>query len=163
MASPIASRGAGPTRVSTAYSTYAIALAAVAVEDGSGLSLEDFLARHLFEPCQMASARFMRRPGDEEGEATPYEIEDGAARRIGHEWYVTAPASSLVATAADVARFMIAHHAEGHGLRFQVKQALFDALYPDPEPRTAPAPNAESVASLREYAGRYLSSLACHT
>src|SRR5919106_1077653 len=129
MASPIASRGAGPTRVSTAYSTYAIALAAVAVEDGSGLSLEDFLARHLFEPCQMASARFMRGPGDEEGVATPYEIEDGAARRIGHEWYVTAPASSLVATAADVARFMIAHLSDGRcGDRRVLSEALTRAM-----------------------------------
>ena len=224
---------------STAYSTYGIALAAVAVEDAAGLPLEEFLRRHVFEPCGMASARFMRRTGDDEGVATPYAVQNGAAQRIPHEWYATPAASSLVATSSDVARFIglhlrdgrcgdrrilseqliqamrtqqatvhpwvpgwgygfqidgensrwtaehggdiggfsalltlvpkegtgffIVHHGEGHGLRFRVKQALFDALYPDPEPRPAPVPAPASAAALREYAGRYRSSLSCHT
>ena len=59
--------------------------------------------------------------------------------------------------------FFIVHHGEGHNLRFRVKQALLDALYPDPEPRTAPAPDPKSVAALREYAGKYQSTLACRT
>jgi CubicO group peptidase (beta-lactamase class C family) len=223
----------------TAYSSYGIALAGVAIADASGLAYEDYVRRNILEPCGMSSARFMRRRGDEKGIAKPYDVEDGSATPRAYEWYVTAPTSSLVATAPDMARFamlfladgrcgkrevlsevltramrsqqatihpaipgwgyalqldiengrplaehggdiggfsalltivpqersafFIVNHGEGNDLRFRVKRALLDALYPDPAPRTAPKPDPARAASLREYAGRYLSSLACHT
>jgi CubicO group peptidase (beta-lactamase class C family) len=223
----------------TAYSSYGIALAGVAIADASGLAYEDYVRRNILEPCGMRSARFMRRQGDEKGVAIPYDIEDGRATPRAYEWYVTAPTSSLVATAPDMARFAMLHladgrcgnrqilserlaramrsqqatihpaipgwgyafqldvengrqmaehggdiggfsslltiipgehsaffivnHGEGHDLRFRVKRALLDALYPDAAPRTAPRPDPAQAARLREYAGLYRSSLACHT
>ncbi len=223
----------------TAYSSYGIALAAVAVEDASGLAYEQYVRERILEPCGMTSSRFMLRGGDEKGVATPYEIDDGRAVAVPYEWYVTAPTSSLVATAPDMARFAMLHlaggscgeqrilsetfartmtlqkatihpalpgwgyafqldvdngrqlaehggdiagfsslltlipqertaffivnHGEGHDLRFRVKRALLDALYPDAQPRAVPKADPARAASLREYAGRYRSSLACHT
>lgn len=59
--------------------------------------------------------------------------------------------------------FFIVHHGEGGNLRFKVKDALLDGLYPDPNPQVAPAPDPKNAAALGEYAGRYISTLACRT
>jgi CubicO group peptidase (beta-lactamase class C family) len=223
----------------TAYSSYGIALAGVAIEDGAGVPYDQFVRQNILEPCGMTSARIMRYRGDERGVATPYEIEDRRARPIPHEWYVTTPTSSLVASAPDMARFAMLHladgrcgdrqilsgnltramrtqqatihpavpgwgyafqldvengrhlaehggdiggfsalftlipeeraaffvvnHGEGGDLRFRVKSALLDALYPELEPRVVPRPDPTRAAQLREYQGRYRSSLLCHT
>ena len=225
--------------VYTAYSSYGIALAGVAVEDVSGLTYEEYVRKRILEPCAMNSSRFMQRPGDEKGVATPYEIEDGRATPMAYEWYITTPTSSLVATAPDMARFAMLHlangrcggqqilseslaramrtqqatihpavpgwgyafqldvdndrqlaehggdiggfsalltlipqeqtaffivnHGEGGDLRFRVKRALLDALYPATEQRVVPKPDPAQSPRLREFAGRYRSSLACHT
>ena len=222
----------------TAYSSYGIALAGVAIEDASGISYEQFVQRRILEPCGMKSARIMQRRGDEQGVATPYQMEDERAKPMPYEWYVTAPTSSLVASATDMARFAMLHladgrcgdkqvlserlarsmrtqhatihpalpgwglafqldvengvelaehggdiggfsalftlipqdrsaffivnHGEGNDLRFRVKSALLDALYPHPA-RMVPKPVPASTSKLEEYAGRYRSSLACHT
>ena len=223
----------------TAYSSYGVALAGVAIEDASGLTYEEFVRRRILEPCGMNTARIMRRRGDERGVATPYAIEDGHATSIPYEWYVTTPTSSLVATATDMARFAMLHladgrcndrkilseslsrsmrtqqatihpavpgwgyafqldvdngrqlaehggdiggfsslfavipeersaffivnHGEGHDLRFRVKRALLDALYPGPPAHVVPKTDPALTPSLREYGGLYRSSLACHS
>jgi len=97
----------------TAYSSYGIALVAVAVEEVSGLAYEEYVRVRILEPCGMNSAWFMQRPGDEKGVATPYEIDDGHAVPVAYEWYVTTPTSSLVASAPDMARFAMLHLANG--------------------------------------------------
>ncbi len=223
----------------TAYSSYGVALAGVAIEDASGLPYDEFVRRRILEPCGMNSSRIMQRRGDEQGVATPYEIEDGRAAQVPHEWYVTTPTSSLVASTADMARFAMLHladgrcndrqilseslarsmrtqhatihpavpgwgyafqldvdngrqlaehggdiagfsslftlipeersaffivnHGEGNDLRFRVKRALLDALYPGPQARVVPKADPARTPSLSEYGGRYRSSLACHS
>ena len=223
----------------TAYSSYGMALAGVAIEDASGLPYDAFVRRRILEPCGMTSARIMQRRGDEQGVATPYAIEDGHAAPIPYEWYVTTPTSSLVASATDMARFAMLHlvdgrckdrqilgesmarsmraqhatihpavpgwgyafqldvdngrqlaehggdiggfsslltlipeersgffivnHGEGNDLRFRVKRALLDALYPGPQAHAVPKADPAKAPGLREYEGRYRSSLACHT
>lgn len=97
----------------TAYSTYGMALAGVLIEDASGQSYADYLSQHIFKPAGMSSARVMTHQGDEKGVATPYEIDEGRARAIPHEWYVTPPTSSMVATAADMGRLLLVHLANG--------------------------------------------------
>lgn len=97
----------------TAYSTYGMALAGVLIEDVSGQSYADYLKQHIFTPAGMSSARVMVHLGDEKGVATPYEIDDGRATAIPYEWYQTPPTSSMVATAADMGRLLIAHLSDG--------------------------------------------------
>lgn len=89
----------------TAYSSYAIAVASVLIEDVSGRRYEDYVREALFEPLSMSSARFMREARDARGVAAGYVIEDGAAQRTDHEIYVTTAASSAVCTIADISRF----------------------------------------------------------
>lgn len=50
-----------------------------------------------------------------------------------------------------------------HNQALRVKTALLDALYPQSRPHPVPKPDPAVAATLREYAGRYRSSLACHT
>jgi hypothetical protein len=58
--------------------------------------------------------------------------------------------------------FFIVNHGEGSDLRFRVRDALLDALHPAPR-QAVPAPRSDDVAKLEEYAGRYVSSLACRS
>ncbi|MCR6663621.1 MAG: beta-lactamase family protein [Luteimonas sp.] len=97
-----------------AYSNYATALAGYVVERVSGQSFDDYLDAHIFGPLGMRNASF-RQPlppallanmsngyaRASDGEAKPY------------EFISLAPAGSLAATGADMARFMIAHLQDG--------------------------------------------------
>lgn len=58
--------------------------------------------------------------------------------------------------------FFIVNHGESSDLRFRVKQALLDALYPAEAP-SVPAADAKNAPALAEYAGRYISSITCRT
>jgi CubicO group peptidase (beta-lactamase class C family) len=223
----------------TAYSTYGILLAALVLEDLSGQRYDEYLRENVFTPAGMASARVMTRRGDEREVATPYEIDDGRAEPMPFEWYVSTPASSIVATAEDMgqllrvhlaagragerrilsekltnamheqqatvhpgvpgwslglqmdrvngrtiaehggdiggfsalfvlvpeedAGFFIVNHGEGSDLRFKVKDALLDRLYPAKQPPVVPPARAEDAKRLAEYAGDYLSSIACRS
>jgi CubicO group peptidase (beta-lactamase class C family) len=96
-----------------AYSTYDIALAGVLVEDVSGLPFEQYLARNIWQPLGMERT-FITTPAALAGDlATAYEIEEGKAVAVPYEIYQTPPASSIVSTATDMARFMIAHLQNG--------------------------------------------------
>ena len=105
---------ATPTRIfkagtTPAYSNYATALAGYIVERVSGQSFDDYLDAHIFKPLGMAHATFRQplpaalAPDMSQGysqasqPAKPFEI------------VVPAPAGSLAASGADMARFMIAH------------------------------------------------------
>jgi CubicO group peptidase (beta-lactamase class C family) len=59
--------------------------------------------------------------------------------------------------------FFIVNHGEGSNLRFEVKEALIDRLYPAREKPVVPARRPESVPALQEYGGAYRSSFACHS
>jgi CubicO group peptidase (beta-lactamase class C family) len=58
--------------------------------------------------------------------------------------------------------FFIVNHGEGGDLRFRVKQALLDALYPA-APVAVPATDPQNAPALAEYAGRYISRISCRT
>ena len=58
--------------------------------------------------------------------------------------------------------FFIVNHGESGDLRYRVKQALLDALYPAEAP-SVPAADAKNAPALAEYAGRYISSITCRT
>lgn len=104
-----------PTRVTDAgstpaYSNYGAALAGYIVQRVSGEPFDDYIERHIFVPLGMRHSTFRQplpaplqplmakgyKPGSSEPQ--PYELISGLA-----------PAGSLAATGADMARFMIAH------------------------------------------------------
>jgi CubicO group peptidase (beta-lactamase class C family) len=96
-----------------AYSNYGTGLAGYLVERTSGLSFDDYLDQNIFGPLGMRHSSF-RQPLPESlaaGMALGYEIATGKPQ--GYELINLAPAGSLAATGADMARFMIAHLQKG--------------------------------------------------
>jgi CubicO group peptidase (beta-lactamase class C family) len=88
----------------TAYSSYGIAIVSALIGDVSGEEYEDFVSDTVFAPLRMRAALFMRQEGDERGVAQGYAIDDGTAKRVGHEFYVTTGAASAVCTIGDMAK-----------------------------------------------------------
>jgi CubicO group peptidase (beta-lactamase class C family) len=93
-----------------AYSNYATALAGYIVQRVSGMPFDDYIEQHIFQPLGMTRSSF-RQPLPEhlradvsQGYAT---ASDGKPK--GYEMISLAPAGSLAATGADMAKFMIAH------------------------------------------------------
>ena len=105
---------ATPTRIfkagtTPAYSNYATALAGYIVEHVSGQSFDDYLDTHIFKPLGMAHATF-RQPlpaALAPDMAAGYALASEPAKPF--EIVVAAPAGSLSASGADMAKFMIAH------------------------------------------------------
>ena len=102
-----------PPGQETAYSTYGIMLAALVLEDVTGEPYERYVRDHVFAPAGMTSARFVMRAGDETGVAKPYRLEDGKAEPMPFEYYVSTPASSMVATPQDMAKLLMVHLGSG--------------------------------------------------
>ena len=97
-----------------AYSNYATALAGYIVERVSGETFDDYIDRHIFQPLGMAHSSF-RQPLPP---ALLEKMSKGYARASNgeakpYEFISLAPAGSLAATGADMARFMIAHLPDG--------------------------------------------------
>ena len=92
-----------------AYSTYGITLAGELVEEVSGTPFETALQRNIWDPLGMTRTT-LTLPRDPENLALGYELSaDSTAVAQPWEWYHTTPASSVSATVADMARFMMAH------------------------------------------------------
>ncbi len=91
------------------YCNYCLALAGYVIERVSGESFDDYLDRHIFEPLGMQRSTF-RQPLPEKFVA---DMSKGYDRASGapsfFELVGPAPAGSISATGADMARFMIAH------------------------------------------------------
>lgn len=96
-----------------AYSNYATALAGYVVARVSGMSFDDYLDQHLFEPLGMQNSTF-RQPLPERLRAhmskgyPAASLPDKPFEIVG-----PAPAGSLSLPGADMARFMIAHLQKG--------------------------------------------------
>jgi CubicO group peptidase (beta-lactamase class C family) len=107
-----------PTRIyeagkMPAYSNYGTALAGYLVERTSGLSFDDYLDQNIFGPLGMTRSTF-RQPLPEAlkaGMSQGYKNASDEAQ--GYEIINLAPAGSLAATGADMAKFMIAHLQRG--------------------------------------------------
>jgi CubicO group peptidase (beta-lactamase class C family) len=97
----------------TSYSSYGMTLAGVLVEDASGLAFEAYLSRNIWRPLGMHRT-YIHVPDSLAGDVPAgYAYENGATERVPGEIYQTTPASSIMSTARDVARFMMAHLQNG--------------------------------------------------
>jgi CubicO group peptidase (beta-lactamase class C family) len=102
-----------PPGTTPAYSNYGASLAGYIVERVSRRSFNDYVAQNIFEPLAMTRSTFVQplpaelKPLMSSG----YLSASGKARPF--EMIEEAPAGALAATAADIARFMLAHLQEG--------------------------------------------------
>ncbi len=106
-----------------AYSNYGSALAGYIVEQVSGQPFAEYVEENIFAPLGMDASTFRQPlPGELEPHlARAYKYADGAYHRGDFEYIPLYPAGSMSSTAADMARFMIAHLQQGH---FEEKQVL---------------------------------------
>jgi len=99
-----------------AYSNYAVGLAGYIVERVSGMPFEDYIDRNVFAPLGMTHATF-RQPLP--AALAPF-MSKGYAQASAdpepYEFVTLPPAGSLAVSAADMAKFMIAHLDQGAGL-----------------------------------------------
>jgi CubicO group peptidase (beta-lactamase class C family) len=104
-----------------AYSNYGAALAGYIVGRVAGMSFDDYVDKHIFEPLGMQYATF-RQPLPEK--LRPYMAKGYPAASLPEKPFEIvgpAPAGSVAASGADMARFMIAHLHKGS---FGAKQIL---------------------------------------
>jgi CubicO group peptidase (beta-lactamase class C family) len=95
------------------YSTYGITLGGHLVEQVSGMEFESYLARNVWGPLGMTRSNIVVPDSLKRDLAQGYEYEGGTNRLADWEWYHTTPASSINASGADMARFIIANLQNG--------------------------------------------------
>jgi len=97
-----------PGRI-VSYSNHGLALVGHLVERASGLSFADYVQRNVFDPLGMEHSRFgLRVPLDPELAVSYYWL-DGRYLPLGYDHTLLGPAAELNTTAADMAKFMLAH------------------------------------------------------
>ena len=92
-----------------AYSTYGITLAGELIEEVSGVGFEPFLQQNIWKPLGMTRSSIDVPATLREDVAMGYEFRGDSLVPQPWEWYHTTPASSVNASAADMARFLLAH------------------------------------------------------
>jgi CubicO group peptidase (beta-lactamase class C family) len=92
-----------------AYSTYGMTLAGEMVEEMAGVPFETYMARNIWGPLGMTRASITVPRELQQDVARGYELDGDALVPQAWEWYHTTPASSINATVADMARFLLAH------------------------------------------------------
>lgn len=110
----------------TSYSNYGAALAGYIVEQVSGMSFEQYVEQHLFQPLGMRSSTFRQPiPGNLAADLSQgYTYTNGVYRPDPFEAVQVAPAGSMSTTATDIANFMIAQLQNG---RFGTQRILHEA------------------------------------
>ncbi len=99
-----------------AYSNYGAILAGYIVERVSGEPYAEYIAHHIFQPLGMAQSSFVQPlPAALLAQlSSGYRSSDDPPEQF--ELIGQSPAGALSTTAADMARFMLAHLAEGAGI-----------------------------------------------
>jgi len=111
-----------PPGTTLGYSNYGASLAGFIIEEVSGMPYEQYIEDNIFEPLGMTRSTFHQPPpatlADDLAVGYMYTQGDYRPRQ---EWMQGSPAGAMVSTAADMARFMIAHLQNG---RFEETRIL---------------------------------------
>jgi CubicO group peptidase (beta-lactamase class C family) len=114
-----------PPGTMTSYSSYGMALAGLLVEDVSGMSYEQYLRRHIWEPLAMTRTSIASPEVSGASLAVAYENNEDGLQPVPYEIYQTPSTSSILSTAADMGRFLIAHLQNG---RYGSHRILSDTI-----------------------------------
>jgi CubicO group peptidase (beta-lactamase class C family) len=93
------------------YNDVGITLAGRVVEAISGLSFPDYTEQRIFHPLGMHRTTFAQDLPDSlrAALAIGYDFRRGAYHRVGYDYVHQTPPAGMMTTAADMARFLIAH------------------------------------------------------
>jgi CubicO group peptidase (beta-lactamase class C family) len=98
-----------PPGVVTSNSNYGAGLAGYIIESVSGQGFNEYARDHIFVPPGTTDSDFMPRPDLIKRLAKPYLFRDGKYEVLPCDHLHFYPTGSLLTTASDIARFMIAH------------------------------------------------------
>jgi CubicO group peptidase (beta-lactamase class C family) len=96
-----------------AYSNYGAALAGYIVERVSGEPFESYVDEHIFRPLGMQHSTFVQPLPERFKRQMSQGYRSASTAPQPYELVVTQPAGSAASTAADMARFMLAHLQQG--------------------------------------------------
>jgi len=102
-----------PTGEILCYSNHGYALAAYIVERVSGIAFDQYVKDHILRPLGMDHSGYLLSPPMPSGLAVGYFHENAAYTPQPIDYDDDYPGGSLVSTAADMARFMLAHLQDG--------------------------------------------------
>ncbi len=95
------------------YSSYGYALAALVVEDVSGLPFDQYVARNIFQPLGMVQSGYLLAPPVPEKMATGYFYQEGRQVPQPVDYDDDYPGGSIISTAEDMSHFLLAHLQDG--------------------------------------------------
>ncbi len=95
------------------YSSCGYDLAALIVEEVSGVPFDQYVAQNIFKPLGMTHSHYVQAPPLPENLATGYFYQDGVQGPQPMDYDSGYPSGSIVSTAADMARFLLAQLQHG--------------------------------------------------
>jgi CubicO group peptidase (beta-lactamase class C family) len=102
--------------INASYSNWGTALAGHIVATVSGMEFDEYIERNIYQPLGMTSSSFREPlpPGLRERMSQGYRFKNGEFEANGFEFiHNFGPAGSMSTTAADMAKFMLAHLNDG--------------------------------------------------
>ena len=139
-----------PPGTTPAYSNYGAALAGYIVERVSGQPFNDYVAANIFKPLGMTHSTFAQPLPPELKPLMSAGYTEGSDKPKPFEIIEEAPAGGLSATAADLARFMIAHLQNGKFESAQILRADTAQLMHSRQLGLAPALNGMCLGFYEE-------------
>jgi CubicO group peptidase (beta-lactamase class C family) len=121
-----------------AYSNYGAALAGYIVERVSGEPFERYVERHIFLPLGMAHTTFDQPLPDRFNAMVSQGYRTASTRPQPYELIIPRPAGSATTTAADMARFMLAHLQQGRLGQYQMLGSETERLMQGPSETALP-------------------------
>jgi CubicO group peptidase (beta-lactamase class C family) len=95
------------------YSSYGYALAALIVEEVSGMSFDQYVEERIFKPLDMTHSRYLLSLPLPENLATGYFYQGGVQVPQPVDYDEDYPGGSIVSTAEDMSHFILAHLQDG--------------------------------------------------
>ena len=95
------------------YSSYGYALAALIVEEVTGIPFDQYVEEKIFRPLGMTHSRYLLDPPLPENLTTGYFYQDDVQAPQPVDYDEDYPGGSIVSTAEDMSHFMLAHLQDG--------------------------------------------------
>ena len=97
------------------YSNYGFALAALVVESVTGIPFHDYVKQHILNPTGMSDSSFILEENQRQQLASGYRYRGGEYQRRPYTWVHRYPATSMLTSANDMAKFIAMLLAGGQG------------------------------------------------